>query len=320
MKKVLITVVFIFAFVSTAFPQNYVSKEILRAHWGSEKGQLGLFYGGPEPTYDFPRDMAIDEKGNIYISDYVNKRVVKFNPSGNYEKNIGETYGDIKSNTFYENIGVDSDDNVYAYDKHNYNIVKFNPSGIFKSVIKVKGTDAGIQMRVNISGDIYINDFISKKKLVKKGGLLGLLGDEAYVAEESDFAYESPGGNVYNFKKVDSKAKFKRIKKVSKGPFGIATSVDATEKDLSATFHANKGDRFIGFDNYDNYYIADYHYNYIRKYDPDGNLIIQLELPKNPGIEGYEFRIVKVDGKGNIYNFLYEDKEAWIVKMEKVAE
>ena len=86
---------------------------------------------------------------------------------------------------------------------------------------------------------------------------------------------------------------------------------------MTSTLNVSKADRFIGFDEEDNYYVTDYHYNYIREYDPDGNLLTQIELPKNPGIEEYEFRIVKVDGKGNIYCFLYDDKEAWIVKMEK---
>ena len=79
-------------------------------------------------------------------------------------------------------------------------------------------------------------------------------------------------------------------------------------------------ERFIGFDNGNNYYVTDYRYNHIKKYGQDGDLLIKLKLLKNPGIKGYIFRIVEVDGNGNIYNFLYDEKGAWIVKMEKVEK
>jgi hypothetical protein len=318
MRKLLIGMFFVLIFINVSFSQSYISKEMLRVNWGGETGKLGLFYGGPEPSYDFPKDMTIDSKGNVYIADYVNKRIVKYNNKGEFIANLGEGYGDVRSDTFFDNLGIDGDGNIYSFDRHNRNIVKFNSNGNVMNVLDIKNAEAGVQMQVNQQGVIYVNDFVAKKKYAKKGKLFGVLNvGEEYSAENSDFLYESPSGNTYDFKKVDNKLRFERTKKASKGLFGITTTADTTEKDLSATFHANKGDRFIGFDKDDNYYVSDYHYKFIRKYDPDGNLIVQLELPKNPGIEGYEFRIVKVDDKGNIYNFLYDDKEAWIVKMEK---
>jgi len=72
-NKMLIIILCIFGFASIAFSQNYMNKEILRVNWGSNADELGLFYGGPEPSHDFPRDMAIDSKGNIYKFLYNDK-------------------------------------------------------------------------------------------------------------------------------------------------------------------------------------------------------------------------------------------------------
>ncbi len=320
MKKFAIFVI-VLCFVGGAYAESYVSKEILRVKWGNEDGQIGLYFGGPEPTYEFPKDMAIDRNGNIYISDYVNQRIVKFDNSGKFVGNYGKTYGGINDNTYYENIAIDGSDNVYSFDAHNRNIVKYDPQGKVKDVIGEKEGESELMMGVNKNGDIYVDNHKKTEKFAKKQsmGIFGLGAREEYAPVDSDFAYESPGGNVYILKRGGARTKLMKFGKTSQGMV-VSGAAEKNADNVEASFNANKGDSFIGFDDQDNYYVADFNYTSIRKYDVDGNLIQQIGLPKNPGISGYLFRLVKVDPKGDIYNFLYDDKEAWVVKMEKVSE
>jgi len=296
---------------------DYISKEIMRIHWGSEAGQLGLWHDGM--FYDFPRDFTVTEDESIYFADSYNNRINKYDNQGNYTGEIKLEDAMQKKIIYYKNLDTDGQ-NIYVFDWKNVNVIKIDKKGELKTVIKNVDGRSGIHMQVNRSGDVIVEGEKSIKKYSRREkqklfGIFGASGEE-YVAEDSNYAYESPGGNVYELEKQNREIRFKRTKKISTGT-GIMSAADKTPKDMSFSCDLKKGDRFIGFDNTDNYYVADYRYKHIRKYDPDGNLIVQLELPKNPGIASYRFRIVKVDGKGNIYCFLYDEKEAWIVKMEK---
>jgi sugar lactone lactonase YvrE len=317
MKRILLIVIFC-SFVGGAYAETFTNKEVLRVKWGSGDGQIGLFFGGPEPSYEFPKDMTIDSKGNIYISDYVNKRIVKYNKNGAFIVNIGTEQSVGRSETYYENLCVDGDDNIYSFDGHNREIVKFNPSAQKINVIPESG-DTGILMNVTKKGNIYVENYLKQRKYVKKQsmGIFGFGAKEEYASIDSSFAYESPNGDVYSFHNGNSKTIFKRDKK-SSADQTTSNSFDNNGDNVDSSFNANKGDCFIGFDNQGNYYVSDINYLTIRKYNASGNLLVNPNLPKNPGIEGYTFRLVKVDSKGNIYCFLYDDKEAWIVKMEKI--
>ena len=42
-------------------------------------------------TLQFPLDLTMDKKGNIFISDFKSHNIKKFDPKGNFEKIIGKT-------------------------------------------------------------------------------------------------------------------------------------------------------------------------------------------------------------------------------------
>ena len=175
-------------------------------------------------------------------------------------------------------------------------------------------------MRVTSDGNIYVKGNKTSVKYVKKTGskLFGVFGEakDEYAPENSDFLYESPNGAVYKEMRENKKTSFKKIGNINKS--GGANIQSIENQDLTSTYMPNKGDRLIGFDSSGNYYVSDYNYVGIKKYDPNGKLLVSLDLPQNPGMKDDNFRLVKVDGQGNIYNFLYDDKAVWIVKMEKV--
>ena len=66
---------------------EYVPKVIIQGKWGNKPGEFGR--EGEADVMDLkPESMAVDSKGNIYILDFVNNRIQKFDSEGRYLKSI----------------------------------------------------------------------------------------------------------------------------------------------------------------------------------------------------------------------------------------
>ncbi len=107
--------------------------------------------------------VAVDSSGNIWVSDYGNHRVQKFNSSGVYQSQFG-TFG-TGNGQFNNPIGitVDSSGNIYVGDLRNERIQKFSGSGAYLSQIGTSGGGDGqfygpIDLEVDKSGNIWVLD------------------------------------------------------------------------------------------------------------------------------------------------------------------
>jgi tripartite motif-containing protein 71 len=71
--------------------------------------------------------LAVDSSGNVYVADYGNNRIVKFDYAGNYSSQLGSlgTLPGQLQGPFA--VAVDGSNNVYVDDKGNYRIQKFPP-------------------------------------------------------------------------------------------------------------------------------------------------------------------------------------------------
>ena len=106
------------------FPEKYTGRVIIDAKWGDKKGEYKFFeYGYRQGPFTF----AVDDKGNIYVGDYNNGEIKKYNRRG---KLLNEF-----SNMAFHNakdIVVNSSGHIYisTADRHNgriYNeILKYN--------------------------------------------------------------------------------------------------------------------------------------------------------------------------------------------------
>jgi hypothetical protein len=93
--------------------------------------------------YRAPTDVAWDSDDNIYISDgYINSRVAKLDPHGNWIKSWGERgtggqHANENPGSFStpHNIGVDRQNNVYVADRGNRRIQVFDRDGKFQRFI-----------------------------------------------------------------------------------------------------------------------------------------------------------------------------------------
>ena len=126
--------------------EEYVAKVIIEGKWGTNAGEFGPPYTVEYDVKARDLSLAVDSKGNIYILDYINNRIQKFNKEGKYLLSIpveswkGEEVKDqeilIGDEWKYMikpieaegiNIAIDSEDNLYYY--CHKNLIKTNESG-----------------------------------------------------------------------------------------------------------------------------------------------------------------------------------------------
>ena len=125
--------------------------------------------------------IALDEAGNIYVADYYNNRIQKFDQNGNFISKFGtQGTGDGQLNYPY-GVALDSSGNLYVSDYSN-RIQKFNSSGTFISNIATSGSSDG---QVSYPSDIFIDS-----------------GDNLYVADSNNHRiqkFDSNGNFVMKF-------------------------------------------------------------------------------------------------------------------------
>ena len=93
--------------------------------------------------------IAIDSSGNVYVSDWDNFRIQKFDPNGAFITKWGtEGEGDGQ---FWgpDGIAVDASGNVYVVDYNLHRIQKFDSNGAFITKWGAEGSGNG---RVLLSG------------------------------------------------------------------------------------------------------------------------------------------------------------------------
>ncbi|MDH3595881.1 MAG: 6-bladed beta-propeller [Rhodospirillales bacterium] len=82
-------------------------------------GELITKIGEPGPDdgqFHWPTHLAIDSEGNLYVTDFLNFRVQKFDPNGNFVRAIGQLGNFPGSMPRPKGIVVDDDGHLYAVD------------------------------------------------------------------------------------------------------------------------------------------------------------------------------------------------------------
>ena len=111
-----------------------------------------------------PRDVAIDTKGMVYVTDSSKHEVLKFTPEGQYLTSIGS--GGKRPDQFSKPLGIciDSDDIIYITDREKHRVMLFTAEGEFLGSFGGTGRQ-GLQPRgvaVDKSGNLFVCDVTGK--------------------------------------------------------------------------------------------------------------------------------------------------------------
>ncbi len=108
-------------------------------------------------------DIAVDDSGNIYVSNRNIHEITKFDASGTYVTKWGsQGDGDDELNA-PEGLAVDSQGNVYVCDADNHRIVKYEPDGTFIAKFGGQGhADGYFQYPADIALDSEDNMYIAE--------------------------------------------------------------------------------------------------------------------------------------------------------------
>ncbi|HPN31526.1 MAG TPA: 6-bladed beta-propeller [bacterium] len=138
------------------------AKQLAPAFEFEKKWGTGTYGTNPGELY-YPTDVEIDSAGNLYVVDWGNHRIQKFDAAGNFIKMWGSK-GSIDGQFFYPcGITFDSDGNLLVVDSYNYRIQKFDIEGNFLYKWGTKGSAEGqfdipYRIKIDKSDNIYITD------------------------------------------------------------------------------------------------------------------------------------------------------------------
>jgi DNA-binding beta-propeller fold protein YncE len=131
----------------------------ISAFVGGEGDELGQFLR--------PRGIAIDRKGDFYVADSGNGRVVKFSSTGEFIALVGQS-GQLREPN---GVAIDSSDNLYVTDAGTHRLLKFRGDGSFEQ--EWSGPEPGFfgprGVTIGSRGEVYVVDQ-GRSRIVKLSG------------------------------------------------------------------------------------------------------------------------------------------------------
>lgn len=308
--------------ISYTFPVNKPISQLMPNNAGgavSAAGSIGMvttFAGsrrayadgtGTAASFSWPAGVALDNNGNVYVSEMGNHRIRKISPAGVVTTLAGNgctqllngystgCYADGISTSASFNgpkgVVADASGNVYIDDTYNHRIRKISPSGAVTTIAGIgypsygdgNGTSAGFfepnGATVDGSGNLYVADQYnhSIRKISQSGVVTTFAGNGNFgyvdgTGSVARFAYPTGVaadrfGNVYVADQLNQ-----RIRKIS--PLGKVSTLAgsgnqgyADGPDTAAKFNYPYG---IAVDGIGNVYVSEYYNHRIRKISPAG--------------------------------------------------
>jgi len=232
-----------------------------------------------------PSLMTIDAAGNIYVANYNNGTVSKYNAAGTY---IGK-FGTGKTLTNPEGIVFDSAGNAYIEDTGAGAVYKYNSSGVYQSTI-ISGLNHPLGISIDPSDNLFIATYVytspytsSVIKYSTSGTQLQTISNTQM--DQSDGVATDGSGNIYVLNRAQDQAGTNK---------GYVTKYNAAGTYLGIFSSGYEDPLAISCDPAGNVFVADSHNNQVKIYSSSGVLLNTINGFND--VEGFVS-----DGNGNLY-------------------
>jgi hypothetical protein len=232
-----------------------------------------------------PSLMFIDASGNIYVANYNNGTVSRWNSSHTY---LG-TYTTGKSLNNPEGIVFDSTGNCYVEDTGNGAVYKYNSSGVYQGTI-ISGLNHPLGISIDPSNNLYIATYVytspytsSVTKYSTSGALLQTISNTQM--DESDGVAVDGAGNIYVLNRAQDQAGTNK---------GYVTKYNSAGVYQGVFSSGYEDPLAISCDPAGDVFVADSHNNQVKIYSSSGVLLNTINGFND--VEGFV-----ADGNGNLY-------------------
>lgn len=263
--------------------------------------------GSGNGQFSQPGDVATDSHNNLYVIDYGNNRIQKFDKQNTYIADFGTFGGSYPTLLSHSAITIDSADNVFvtAIDTSGRQIQKLDTNG---NIVAAWGTtgygDGQFQVAVDITtdsqGNVYAADASSSARIQKfnnNGVFIAKWGSTGYTqgqfqnlfgitADAADNIYTTSGGNYdgYRIQKFSSDGNFI----TSWGVWGSA------EGQINSIGRPYADDSSI--------YMYDESSGYVNRFDLNGNYLARWAVPDSiTGPYSGAIRGIAINHEGTLY-------------------
>ncbi len=221
--------------------------------------------------FRLPKDVAVDEEGNIYVLDTQNDRVQKFDNQGNFILEFGK-HGRSKGE-FMNPTGIFVKDRIYITDTYNDRIQVFVLNGDYLFEFGGKGSSQGLfnhPGNIAISSFLFVTDMHNHRvqKFDLNGNFLSSFGRYGDEAGEFD---QPTGIDVMGNKIVIADRQNHRVQVVNFDGNPVLIIGGEGKED-------GKFDRpwDCAFDKDSSIYVVDCNNNRVQKFDKFGNRLLTI--------------------------------------------
>jgi DNA-binding beta-propeller fold protein YncE len=272
--------------------------------------------GKNDGEFDRPSFITTVPCGFVYVAEgspfeHVNKRIQKFDSSGNFIMRWGREEEEDGDFSYPEDIAADLKGYVYILDKGNKRIQKFDKAGNF--ILKWNRTDDGeLQepqgLAVDSKGNVYVTDrdpyyikkFDSNGNFIAKFGKKGLeqLMLDLLSCGSGSMKLPRPKGIALDSKGFIYITDTDNHRVIKIGSKGSLMAIWGKKGDGIGEFNSPSG---IGVDSKDNIYVADTWNNRIQKFKSNGNFISDWARQGRDMIEFYCPLAIAIDLNDYVY-------------------